>query len=69
MTVSEQGRTRSVATILLALVAGGVAGAGVAQGWYGPAVGVGIAVAIGLAVGARLFLARREARRSREGDR
>lgn len=45
--------------ILGGLVAGGLAGAGVGLGWYGPVVGVGLAVLVGLGVGAQVFLARR----------
>ena len=64
MALSVRSRIRVVATILVGLVVGGVAGAGVANGWYGPAVGVGVAVIVGLAVGRQVFVVAREARRS-----
>ena len=44
-------RARFVLTLVLALAAGGVVGAGVALRWYGPAVAVVLAALIGLAVG------------------
>ena len=66
MALSVRSRIRVVATILVGLVVGGVAGAGVANGWYGPAVGVGVAVIVGLAVGRQVFVVAREARRSLE---
>jgi F0F1-type ATP synthase assembly protein I len=66
--VTRRERVVLAATILAALVAGGVAGAGVGLHWYSPPVGVGVAVLIGLAVGAfvlrtaiRVRRARREA--------
>ncbi len=62
-------RARFVLTLVLALAAGGVAGAGVAWQWYGPAVAVVLAGLIGLGVG---LLARRaritRARRSAASD-
>ena len=66
MPLSMQRRIRVVATILVGLVIGGVAGAGVAYGWYGPAVGVGVAAIVGFVVGRQVFVAAREARRSPE---
>ncbi len=44
-------RARFVLTLVLALAAGGVVGAGVAWRWYGPAVAVILAALIGLGVG------------------
>ena len=63
MTKCERGVL--VATILAALVAGGVAGAGVGLHWYPPAVGVGLAVLIGLAVGALVLRTAIRSRRAR----
>jgi hypothetical protein len=50
---------RVAATILVGTVVGGVAGAGVAHGWYGPTVGVAAAVIVGLAVGRQVFVTAR----------
>lgn len=47
-------RGRFVFTLVLALAAGGVVGAGVALQWYGPAVGVALAALIGLGVGVKM---------------
>ena len=58
--MSAVSRVRLV--VLGGLVAGGVAGAGVGLGWYGPVVGVGVAVLVGLGVGTQVFLARRSKR-------
>ena len=44
-------RARFVLTLVLALAAGGVVGAGVALQWYGPAVAVVLAALIGLGAG------------------
>jgi hypothetical protein len=59
-------------TIPGAIVAGGVAGAGVGLHWYEPAVAVGVAVFIGLAAGGvvlRIALKARRARRLSDSDR
>jgi hypothetical protein len=56
-----------LATILTALVAGGVAGAGVGLHWYPPAVGVGVAVAIGIVVAVLVLRNVAKARRARRG--
>ena len=62
MTFSDRGAL--VAKIVAALVAGGLAGAGVAYGWYPPAVGVVLAALIGLGVGRHVLQARRARSRS-----
>jgi hypothetical protein len=53
---SSRAATRPglVATIVAALVAGGLAGAGVAMEWYPPVVGVLAAAAIGVGVGMKI---------------
>ena len=58
-------RRRLLLTIPGALVAGGVAGAGVGLQWYGPMVGVGLAVLIGLAAGSVVLRAALKVRRAR----
>lgn len=60
MAFTERGAV--VATILAGLVAGGLAGAGVAFGWYPPLVGVALAALIGLSVGRRALQAKRAPR-------
>lgn len=58
--------------IAAALIVGGVTGAGVALGWYGPVVAVAAAALIGLATGLRVRSARggrhKEARPSGSGQ-
>jgi hypothetical protein len=53
------------AKILAALVAGGVAGAGVGLRWYPPAVGVGLAALVGLGIAAIVLRTASGARRAR----
>lgn len=55
-------------TIPGALVAGGVAGAGVGLRWYGPVVGVGLAVVIGLAAGGVVLRTALKVRRARRAS-
>lgn len=66
------GRDRRLLLVAIpgALVAGGMAGAGVGLHWYGPAVGVGLAIVIGLAAGSvvlRIAIRVKRARRARGG--
>jgi hypothetical protein len=55
----KNGR-RVLTTLAAGVVAGGIAGAGVANHWYSPAVGVGLAAAVGVAVGLAIRKVKRE---------
>ena len=68
MPVNGGDRRLLLTTILGALVAGGVAGAGVGLHWYGPVVGVGLAVLIGLGAGGVVLRTAIRVKRARRAD-
>jgi hypothetical protein len=61
--LNKRERGQLALTILLAVAAGGLIGAGVGLNWYGPLLGTSLAILIGLATGARVFRAVRKGRR------
>ena len=73
--MQAKSRARLVVVLVVGCALGGLAGAGVGLGWYGPVVGVGLALLVGLGVGSQVFpavrgvfLAVRRARRGADRD-
>jgi hypothetical protein len=58
--MARKNGLRVVTTLAVGLAAGGIAGAGVANHWYSPAVGVGLAAAVGVAVGLAIRKVKRQ---------
>jgi hypothetical protein len=66
--MQARSRARLIVVLLVGFALGGLAGAGVGLGWYGPVVGVGLAVLVGLGVGSQVFPAVRGAIRGADRD-